>query len=217
MQKAYIENDTQPCFSKLLSEISKQQNNGLFASSALETVLNYFDGLQGEEGFIFNHYTPEGTCNLEIPRMYFSGENGQKIDAIRQKIEHWRQEELIGSQEYYILIASLIEIVSFYPDLVLIDLKNSESITVEGKTYQNRQKGIEKLENYKSFERFYVKQYYPKFKIIRTVVLYGSKQKKPIEIEVGFLLNENGEMALGVRAPKLFGEAIANLLDYFKR
>jgi hypothetical protein len=36
--------------------------------------------------------------------------------------------------------------------------------------------------------------------------LYGSQEKELIEIENGFLLNENGELILGFKAPKLFQE-----------
>lgn len=60
-----------------------------------------------------------------------------------------------------------------------------------------------------------MKVYYPEFKIVRTVVLYGSQNEKIAEIEVGFLLNENGKMVLGINAPKLFKRAIGNLLDYW--
>jgi hypothetical protein len=89
-------------------------------------------------------------------------------------------------------------------------------IDIEGKKYQFRQKGIEELKNYDFIETHYVKKYYPKFKVIRTVVLYGSKENKIIEIEVGFLLNEEGSLILGIKAPELFKEAIKNLLDFWK-
>ena len=61
-----------------------------------------------------------------------------------------------------------------------------------------------------------IKKYYSAFKIVRTVVLYGGKQESLQEIEVGFLLNENGKLVLGIKAPKLFKRAIKNLLDYWK-
>jgi adenine-specific DNA-methyltransferase len=41
--------------------------------------------------------------------MYFSDENAGKCDAIRQKIETWKQEEKINDNEYYFLLASLLE------------------------------------------------------------------------------------------------------------
>jgi len=101
------------------------------------------------------------------------------------------------------------------PDLILIDFGRSEIINVEGKKYQFRQNGIGELKSFEDIEKSYIKKYYPKFKIIRTVVLYGGTEKKVIEIEVGFLLNENGDLVLGIKAPELFKEAIKNLLDFW--
>ena len=53
-------------------------------------------------------------------------------------------------------------------------------------------------------------------KIIRTVVLYGSFQDQIERIEVSFLLNTNGKMILSINSPKVFVEAITNLLDYWR-
>lgn len=106
--------------------------------------------------------------------------------------------------------------IVFIPDLVLLDVEETEAITIEGKKYVNKQRGIEELNNYDSFDNMYLKKYYPRFKIVRTVVLYGSNNVRVAEIEVGFLLNEQGKLVLGVRAPKLFTKAITNLLDYWK-
>ena len=102
------------------------------------------------------------------------------------------------------------------PDLVLLDLSNKIIIDVEGKKYQFRANGIKELAGYDAFDNLYNKKHYPKDKIIRTVVLYGSQEEKIIEIEVGFLLNENGKLILGIKAPKLFQEAVKNLLDFWK-
>lgn len=102
------------------------------------------------------------------------------------------------------------------PDLILIDFGRNEVINIEGKKYKFRKQGIEDLKGYDSIEKDYILKYYPKFKIIRTVVLYGSKEEKIIEIEVGFLLNENGQLILGIKAPRLFKEAIKNLLDFWE-
>lgn len=102
------------------------------------------------------------------------------------------------------------------PDLVLVDLSNKIVIDIEGKKYQFRKNGIEELSGYDAFDEIYIKKHYPKFKITRTVVLYGSQEEKIIEIEIGFLLNQNGQIILGVKAPKLFQVAIKNLLDFWK-
>lgn len=101
------------------------------------------------------------------------------------------------------------------PDLILIDFGRSEVINVEGKKYKFRQNGIDELNNYDFIEKNYILKHYPKFKILRTVVLYGSTKEEIIEIEIGFLLNENGQLILGVKAPKLFKDAITNLLDFW--
>jgi hypothetical protein len=106
--------------------------------------------------------------------------------------------------------------IVYIPDLVLLDVKETEAITIEGKKYEYRKKAIAELENYKAFDKLYLKKYYSAFKIVRTVVLYGGKQESLQEIEVGFLLNENGKLVLGIKAPKLFKRAIKNLLDYWK-
>jgi len=103
------------------------------------------------------------------------------------------------------------------PDLVLIDLSNKIIIDIEGKKYLFRHKGIEELKGYDAFDKLYNKKYYPKYRIVRTVVLYGSQEEKIVELEVSFLLNENGKIILGIRAPKLFQEAIKNLLDFWKK
>jgi hypothetical protein len=101
------------------------------------------------------------------------------------------------------------------PDLILIDFGKSEIINVEGKKYKFRKDGIRELKRFGDIEKIYIKKYYPKYKIIRTVVLYGGTEKKVVEIEVGFLLNENGNLVLGIKAPALFKEAIKNLLDFW--
>lgn len=101
------------------------------------------------------------------------------------------------------------------PDLILIDFGRSEIINVEGKKYQFRKDGIKELKNFDDIENDYIKKYYTKYTIIRTVVLYGGTATMVVEIEVGFLLNENGDLVLGIKAPELFKEAIKNLLDFW--
>lgn len=101
------------------------------------------------------------------------------------------------------------------PDLVLLDIKSQESILVEGKQYTHRKRGIKELNNYDSFTNCYLNEYYPKFKVVKTLVLFGGKKEKIIEVEVGFLLNEEGKLVLGIKAPNLFKQAIENLLNYW--
>ena len=101
------------------------------------------------------------------------------------------------------------------PDLILIDFGRSEIINIEGKKYEYRSKAIEELKTFGPIEDMYIKKHYPEYKIIRTVVLYGGTATKVVEIEIGFLLNKNGDLVLGIRAPELFKEAIKNLIDFW--
>jgi adenine-specific DNA-methyltransferase len=115
LQRAYISNNEELSFEKLLNKI-KFQSTSLF-SSPLLIVVEYLNQIKPVEGFIYNNYTPGGTSNLDIPRMYFSNENGKIIDAIRQKIEVWKTEKLINENEYFVLLACLIETVPFYANI----------------------------------------------------------------------------------------------------
>jgi adenine-specific DNA-methyltransferase len=74
----------------------KYLSNTLDCSKEIE-ILN---SLSGIEGNIFNYYSESGSSK----RLYFSEENGEKIDAIRQKIEEWKNKDC-----YYHLLTLLLE------------------------------------------------------------------------------------------------------------
>nr|WP_181716909.1 hypothetical protein [Psychrobacter sp.]QJS05159.1 methylase [Psychrobacter sp.] len=107
--------------------------------------------------------------------------------------------------------------IAHIPDLILVDVERLEIINIEGKTYANRFNGIAELLNYDFIEDTYIRPQYPEYSIQRTVVVYGSKETEIVEIEVSFMLNEKGQMILGIQAPKLFNQAITNLLDYWTK
>lgn len=117
LQKAYIENNGDPIFEKLLPIIPPQNISGCLFSTPLEFIVDYLNQVPDVKGFIYDNYTPDGTKDLPQPRMYFSSENGLRIDAIRQQIEQWNNDGLLTESEYYILIACLIETVSFYANV----------------------------------------------------------------------------------------------------
>ncbi len=58
-------------------------------------------------GFIYKNYSP-----TESSRMYFTPENAARIDFFRSKIEEWKRNLLINTDEYNYLLACLIESVS---------------------------------------------------------------------------------------------------------
>lgn len=116
LQKAYIENNSESKFEKLLNSLPWKNIKTLF-SSPIETVASYLNSLEGVEGFIYKNYTPAGTKDLSQQRMYFINENGKKIDAIRRQIENWKNDDLISETEYFVLLACLIETIGFYSNI----------------------------------------------------------------------------------------------------
>ncbi len=115
LQKAYIYNNEEILFENLLDIIPTNASN-LFVTN-LEKVIDYLNTIPQKQGFIYENYTPSGTKDLETPRMFFSDENGKIIDAIRLQIEDWKNQKLISENEYFILVACLIETVSFYANV----------------------------------------------------------------------------------------------------
>jgi Adenine-specific DNA methylase len=59
------------------------------------------------EGFIYNTYAPTKT-----PRMYFTPDNAGRIDYFRWQIQEWKNMSLLTDDEYFYLLACLIESVS---------------------------------------------------------------------------------------------------------
>lgn len=84
--------------SAFFSNVSEEKYRGMLAE------LNQLDG---REGFIFNQYSECGTAG----RLYFSSENGQKIDAIRMDIERRFQSFEIDQDFYILLLATLLKAV----------------------------------------------------------------------------------------------------------
>ncbi len=76
---------------------------------ATDIVLEYLNNLDGKPGFIYRNYCPGGTEGAEFKRQYFSDENGKRCDAIRMQIEDWWQAGKLTEDEYFYLLASLID------------------------------------------------------------------------------------------------------------
>lgn len=70
-----------------------------------EEQLNTLNNLSPKEGFITKNYCSFGSSK----RLYFSIENGKKIDAARQQIELWKNANDISEDQYFFLLASLLE------------------------------------------------------------------------------------------------------------
>lgn len=77
-------------------------NTRAFEKESLLVALNQMEGVRG---FIYQHYSLGGHGE----RQYFSDANAMRIDGIRQRLERWREEGRIDEDQYFFLLASLIE------------------------------------------------------------------------------------------------------------
>lgn len=98
--KSVISNDVEAYSYSLLKNYIGNHKNVDF-----KLFLKELNNLKGSKGFIFENYSEGGTAG----RLYFSAENGQKIDAARQQIEIWKTSKEIDKDLYYFLLASLLE------------------------------------------------------------------------------------------------------------
>jgi len=112
LNRHYIGNHKELSFLKLTKEIPKLKN--IEIKNRKDFVCDFLSNLKGIKGFIYKNYCLGGTKNKKEPRQYFSDKNGLRCDAIRQKIESWKNEKLISDNEYYFLITSLIESIDKY-------------------------------------------------------------------------------------------------------
>lgn len=106
LQKACIELDETPKFSKLVSKI--QCDPITFLSNLDESTYKF-----KKNKFIYENYSPTNVNE----RMYLSNSNALRVDAFRQLIDEWRESNLINELEYFYLIASVVEAVPFVSNI----------------------------------------------------------------------------------------------------
>lgn len=95
INKAYIELNSPPRFERL---------------GGVRKTFDMLNSLQPVRGYIATYYCPAETENpyVERERMFYTQENGRRIDAIRERIKLWRDENIIDAAEESVLLASLI-------------------------------------------------------------------------------------------------------------
>ena len=178
-------------FNKLIPNIEIKSTS--LSTDNYELVIKYLNSLEGYNGFIFNNYAPSQTQYLEKPRMYFTDENAKKIDAIRIKIEEWKDIKLIDENEYYILLATLIEAIGYFSNILGVYgafkkdwdaralkpflLKTIKIITSQKEHFVYNKSSLELLEDYK-YDIIYLdppynqRQYAPNYHILETIAKY---------------------------------------------
>ncbi len=114
-QQAYIGNNQFPKFNNLLQSKSFNANHNLFNDKRepLRFIIDYLNRLPGKKGFIFTQYAPSG----KFGRQFFSNENAMRIDATREQIDNWQKEGLVNENEFYVLLASLVDAADFVANI----------------------------------------------------------------------------------------------------
>jgi len=106
LQKATIENERYPDFTKIMKLIQKDPFDYFETTKITKNRIK-------NTPFIYKNYSPNGRSN----RQYLSNENALLIDFIRQTIEEWREDGLLEENGYYYLLAGLIEAVPFVSNI----------------------------------------------------------------------------------------------------
>lgn len=79
-------------------------------SPKLQTIIDDINKLindntnHSKKSLVMNNYTP----HLDCERMYFTVENGHRIDLIREKLEDLKTKKIINDNEYFFLLGSLL-------------------------------------------------------------------------------------------------------------
>ncbi|HEX5438294.1 MAG TPA: DNA adenine methylase [Gemmatimonadaceae bacterium] len=131
LQRAYVVARGYPAFAGLCEDLAFQRTrahgaftarvearrtarrngsgDGHAATRPLAEVLVYLDTeLPPRASFMTEHFSASPEIR-DGERSYFSRENAMQIDAIRHRIEEWSAEGLIDEDEYFVLLAALIE------------------------------------------------------------------------------------------------------------
>lgn len=107
LQKGTIENDNVPSFTTLAEKLG------------IKDPIDYFNGLTDaamqvipqEKRFFQNTYAPVGG------RMYLKDENALRIDYSRITVEEWFRDGLLDENEYFYLIACIVEGIPFVSNI----------------------------------------------------------------------------------------------------
>ncbi|MCK4744965.1 DNA adenine methylase [Candidatus Parcubacteria bacterium] len=232
LQKVYIEQNQYPKFIKLLKHLKiNPVEETLFASESrnAKEIIKYLNNLEGIEGFIYKNYSPEGTRGKTYIRKYFTGDNAKRIDAIREKIEEWGKANFVNNQEYYFLLASLIEAVPFVANISGIysaflkewDKRAFKRLTLKvpeiikskeiNKVYYSN--GLKVLDQVKGIDILYLdppyneRQYAPNYHILETIAKWDKPEIKGITGMRSYE-NQKSEFCNSVRGIKALGDII---------
>ncbi|PAF53678.1 hypothetical protein BKH42_05000 [Helicobacter sp. 13S00482-2] len=106
LQKATIQNDCYPTFQNIKKNLHRELFDYLQNTNIQPNHLT-------NEPFIYKNYSP----NKYSKRQYFSNQNALRIDFIRQTIQEWKNKDFLNENEYFYLLASLLESIPFISNI----------------------------------------------------------------------------------------------------
>lgn len=98
LQKAMLEINTIPKF----TQVKRLLN--LSSSANVQELLDSISQIEPQKGYFFQNFSPSGVAK----RQFFTDENGQIIDGIRDELEKWQRLGLVDDLEFCYLLSSLI-------------------------------------------------------------------------------------------------------------
>ncbi len=177
---------------------SKLEFKNLGISDPIEHLNNLSLGnmnIDQSKCFIYQNYSPKGE------RMYFTEENALKIDLIRIQIENWYEASIINEDEYFYLLACLIEAVPFISNITGVygaylkhwddrALNNLEmkSIALSGNKaigHAYNEDSNKLIENIKTDLAYFdppynQRQYLPNYHVLETIAKYDNPEIKGV-------------------------------------
>lgn len=97
--------------SNLLFTQNPIENNKKMFTDWDVSPFDLLNSVELKKGFIYNNYCLGGTKGKEFERNYFTDYNASKCDAIRDKLDEWLNSKKITNDEFYYLLACLIEAI----------------------------------------------------------------------------------------------------------
>jgi adenine-specific DNA-methyltransferase len=76
----------------------------------LDAVIHRLNTLEPVKGYVSTHYCPDDDENpdLDRERLFYTQENGRRIDAMREQIARWKSDGSIDENEEAILLSPLV-------------------------------------------------------------------------------------------------------------
>lgn len=108
LNRHYVGNHKPLPFNGLADELSLSK---ISTEERAAAVCVFLEQLDGVSGFIYKNYALGGSVRTDFERQYFSDENAKKCDAIRIKIDEWKNGGKITEDEYFFLLATLLEAI----------------------------------------------------------------------------------------------------------